>query len=97
MSLKGNAEGKTLQGKINSLKTIHGYSAYELAVINGFSGTEEEWLASLKGDKGDSYILTEADKQEIADLVEVEEILGDIDEALDGIIAIQNALIGGAE
>lgn len=51
MSLTGKAEGKTLQGKINTLKTIHGYSAYELAVINGFSGTEEEWLASLKGEK----------------------------------------------
>lgn len=30
-----------------------GYSAYEVAVQNGFVGTEEEWLASLKGDKGD--------------------------------------------
>lgn len=31
-----------------------GYSAYEIAVQNGFVGTEEEWLASLKGDKGDT-------------------------------------------
>lgn len=30
-----------------------GKSAYEIAVSNGFEGTEEEWLASLKGDKGD--------------------------------------------
>jgi hypothetical protein len=30
-----------------------GKSAYELAVKNGFEGTEEEWLISLKGDKGD--------------------------------------------
>lgn len=30
-----------------------GLSAYQLAVINGFVGTEEEWIASLKGDKGD--------------------------------------------
>ena len=28
-------------------------SAYEIAVKNGFVGTEAEWLASLKGDKGD--------------------------------------------
>lgn len=27
-----------------------GYNNYELAVQNGFEGTEEEWLASLKGD-----------------------------------------------
>lgn len=28
-------------------------SAYGLAVKNGYTGTEEEWLASLKGEKGD--------------------------------------------
>lgn len=33
---------------------IRGASAYEIAVANGFVGTEEEWLASLKGEKGDS-------------------------------------------
>ena len=27
-----------------------GKSAYEIAVANGFIGTEQEWLASLKGD-----------------------------------------------
>lgn len=31
-----------------------GLSAYELAVKNGFDGTEIEWLESLKGDKGDA-------------------------------------------
>lgn len=30
-----------------------GKSAYEIAVDNGFIGTEKEWLLSLKGDKGD--------------------------------------------
>nr|DAH12348.1 MAG TPA: collagen triple helix repeat protein [Bacteriophage sp.] len=29
-------------------------SAYGLAVKNGYTGTEEEWLASLKGDKGET-------------------------------------------
>lgn len=53
MSLTGSAKAnETLKGKINGLKTIHGHSAYEIAVINGFSGTEEEWLQSLKGDPG---------------------------------------------
>lgn len=33
--------------------SIDGKSAYEIAVENGFEGTEAEWLASLKGDKGD--------------------------------------------
>lgn len=58
MSLTGNIEGKTLNGKINKLSKITGYSAYEIAVINGFSGTEEEWLASMKGEDGDSTTIT---------------------------------------
>lgn len=37
----------------SSAKAKDGKSAYEIAVENGFSGTEEEWLESLKGDKGD--------------------------------------------
>lgn len=32
------------------------YSAYGIAVKHGFEGTEEEWLASLKGDQGDPAI-----------------------------------------
>lgn len=31
-----------------------GYSNYELAVMNGFEGTEQEYLNSLKGEKGDT-------------------------------------------
>ena len=53
MSLIGNADGKVLRGKINKLNTLRGYSAYEVAVLEGFVGTEEEWLATLKGEKGD--------------------------------------------
>lgn len=33
---------------------IDGKSAYEVAVDNGFTGTEEEWLLSLQGEKGDT-------------------------------------------
>ncbi len=52
MSLEGKAEGKTLVGSINKVDTLT-ISAYGIAVKNGFEGTEEEWLASLKGDKGE--------------------------------------------
>jgi len=31
-----------------------GSSAYEIAVENGYEGSETEWLESLKGDKGDT-------------------------------------------
>jgi hypothetical protein len=37
---------------INTPSALDGKSAYELAVDNGFEGTEQEWLASLKGPQG---------------------------------------------
>lgn len=53
MSLEGKATQDTiLRGKINSLDVLT-IDAYGVAVRNGFDGTEEEWLASLKGEKGD--------------------------------------------
>ncbi|WP_199809822.1 MULTISPECIES: right-handed parallel beta-helix repeat-containing protein [unclassified Streptomyces] len=36
-----------------SYVAVPGDSAYEIAVENGFTGSETDWLASLKGDKGD--------------------------------------------
>lgn len=40
--------------RIIALTSKEGKSAYEIAVKNGFVGTEEEWLESLKGEKGDA-------------------------------------------
>ena len=37
-----------------SLNSWRGFSAYEIAVQNGFEGTEKEWLESLKGEPGDA-------------------------------------------
>ena len=34
------------------LGRVQGLSAYEIAVDNGFDGTEQEWLQSLKGQQG---------------------------------------------
>lgn len=52
--LQGSVEGGgELHGKMSGLEMIRGYSAFEVAVINGFSGTVDEWLASLKGEDGD--------------------------------------------
>lgn len=36
------------------LGRVRGYSAYEIAQKNGFSGSEQAWLASLKGEKGEA-------------------------------------------
>ena len=38
---------------LTSCLAFPGASAYDIAVRNGFSGTESEWLASLKGDDGE--------------------------------------------
>lgn len=54
MSVTGSvAANRSLRGKIAGFDTIHGMSAYEVAIVNGFRGTEAEWLASLKGEKGE--------------------------------------------
>ena len=82
MSLNGNADSQKelrasaknsqeIRASVNTLNAIHGKSAYEIAVIYGFEGTEEEWLASLKGEtpvKGIDYFTAE-DVKNIVDEV----------------------------
>lgn len=43
---------KDANGNWSSIPAITGLSAYQVALKNGFIGTEEEWLESLKGDPG---------------------------------------------
>ena len=47
-SLKGE---QGVQG-ITGANGLNGISAYQVAVANGFVGTQVEWIASLKGEKG---------------------------------------------
>lgn len=50
-----------------------GKSAYEIAVEHGYVGTEEEWLASLKGEPGETPDMSEYPKtSEITTIVERE-------------------------
>lgn len=84
--IAADLEDKSNNGEFN------GKSAYELACEQGFDGTEEEWLASLKGN---AYILTEDDKSDIAEIVK-DDAYGDLEEAIDRIIQIQNGLIYGS-
>lgn len=44
-------ENEDVQGHLY-LYNSRGYSAYEIALRNGFDGTEEEWLESLVGPQG---------------------------------------------
>lgn len=51
-----------------ALKEIRGLSAYEIAKQEGFTGTVDEWLASLKGakgDKGDTFKLSDLNPEEL--------------------------------
>lgn len=48
MACKGASGEKGENGKDGT----NGKSAYEIAVDNGFTGSEQEWLASLKGEQG---------------------------------------------
>lgn len=57
--MRDNLKG-TLSGQL-----VRGYSAYAIAVQNGFQGTEKEWLESLKGGSTSSQI-TSLDDTKIA-------------------------------
>ena len=51
-----DAEGETsatLHNGANGEKGTDGKSAYQIAVEQGYQGSESDWLSSLKGDKGD--------------------------------------------
>lgn len=45
-----------LRGAVFAPKAINGKSAYEIAVMHGFDGTEEEWLESLHGEGGSGAV-----------------------------------------
>lgn len=53
-------------------KTLVGLTAYQVAVKNGFEGTEQEWLESLKGDAFTYDDFTSEQLKEIADIVDIE-------------------------
>ena len=51
-----DADGKTsatLHNGANGEKGTDGKSAYQIAVEQGYQGSESDWLSSLKGDKGE--------------------------------------------
>lgn len=52
--LKGIISEQGNVGGILSNVSLRGYSAYEVAKLCGYNGTEEEWLESLIGPEGES-------------------------------------------
>lgn len=91
MSLTGKAEAeKLLRGKMSNLDVIY-TDTYRIAVQNGFEGTVDEWLESLK------YVLTDADKEELVEQV-LEEAKPYIDSYIDmGILEATLEARGGNE
>lgn len=63
-----------------------GDSAYQIAVENGFVGTEEEWLTSLKGETGDAFTY------EMFTPDQIEELQKPATEAAESITLIENAV-----
>lgn len=51
--LKGDTKWKFISD-LSGAQGIQGLSAYQVAVQYGFEGTEDEWLISLKGEKGET-------------------------------------------
>ena len=45
-----------LKGKASTIFGKDGESAYEIALKNGYEGTEAEWVESLKGENGNSGV-----------------------------------------
>jgi hypothetical protein len=60
--------GNTITGNLGAVLGKDGLSAYEIAKVNGFEGTEEEWLASLKGERGDPFTYTDFTEEQLASL-----------------------------
>ena len=52
-------------------------SAYLIAVKNGYKGTEKEWLESLRGEKGDSFVYTDFTAEQLARLQGPQGLRGD--------------------
>ena len=50
--------------KVNAMKTVNGKNAYEMAVLHGYTGTFEDWIASITSGR-----LTDGHREAIADLV----------------------------
>ena len=88
---KGYTED-SLEGA-GALKGQDGKSAYEIACDNGFIGTEQEWLASLKGETGDTEQIEILVEEKVTEQIETQ-LDNTIQEKVDQ--AFVDALSGGS-
>lgn len=69
-------------GQTTTLKGKDGLSAYQIAQQQGFEGTEQEWLDSLKGEDGQSYDDTELASRVTA----LENTIGTLNDSLEEVL-----------
>ena len=94
MSTKGSAESYVeLRGSLSIPEAITGKSAYEIAVMHGFEGTEEEWLESLKAEA--NYEYEQAIKRAEAEADRAERAVEQAEAILNSYINDVDTLIGG--
>ena len=76
-----DSEYKEFMFYYNELLEIEGKSAYQIALRNGFTGTEEEWVQSIKGDPMTYSSMTPTEKEEFNGVISEEvrvELLDDM-------------------
>ena len=91
MSTKGSAESYIeLRGELKLPEAIQGRSAYEIAVMHGYKGTEEEWLESLKA------YPTDEDLKKIADEVAKQITIGSSSARIGYVTILASEWVGAA-
>lgn len=88
MPIKLVKENDNLTLLKNIMKGDPGDSAYQIALENGFEGTEEEWLASLQGEDGAPGVYVGAEEPTDADTL----VWVDPDEETDVVITEEQVL-----
>ena len=68
ISMTSDAESPDISCRSSIEIPANGKSAYEIAVENGFEGTEEEWLASLQGPPGPPFTYEDFTPEQIKEL-----------------------------
>lgn len=86
---------KDNEGNIIPIPAIQGESAYDVAVNNGFEGTEEEWLDSLKGGVSDEILEDINSNTEARHSHDNKETLDKLSESEDGTLLFDGKVIEG--
>lgn len=97
MSTKGSAESYVeLRGSLSIPEAITGKSAYEIDVMHGYDGTEEEWLKEVRGDFDDRVAEAKAEFNAEVENVIIPEAKAELEEEVARAEAAANEAEGHA-